>query len=167
MRAFLFTATTAMVAVLMVGPARATVDCTAAQCAAQSAIANCGCPDATNHGAYVSCVAHAVNNLARQNVIATNCKGKVTRCAARSTCGKPGFVVCQIPTEFGTCDTSTTPGTCSAGTSLLCDGTCSADTDCAVSTKCKIKSSADRCTNAGGVVDCSGATTCCAAPTCP
>jgi len=164
------TAATLFVAALLCGglgrPALATVDCEAARCTAQDALIGCGCPDAVNHGQYVSCVAHAVNDLARHDAIPTNCKGKVKRCAARSTCGKPGFVVCQIPTEFGSCDTTTIPGTCSVGTSLLCDGTCSADTDCAVATKCKIKSSDTRCAAAGGVVDCSGATTCCAAPTC-
>ncbi len=140
-------------------PAAATVDCEAARCNPdlQTAISSCGCPDAGNHGSYVSCVAHAAKRAASTGTIPTNCKGKVTRCAARSTCGKPGFVVCKIPV-YGTCDLTT--ATCSEGTSLLADGSCAADTDCLVETKCKIKSSDQRCTDAGGTSDPSSATCC-------
>ena len=155
-----------MTAALLAVPAAralAQIDCSAARCAAQAAIAQCPC-DADNHGRYVSCVAHAVNQLARDGTIPPNCKGKVTRCAARSTCGKPGFVTCLIPTEFGTCDLTSTPGTCAVGTSVVGDGTCAADTDCVVSTRCTIKRAADLCTAAGGAVGTNSS--CCAAPTC-
>jgi len=79
-------------------------DCEAARCSLQSSIDSC-CSNAKNHGQFVSCVAHAVNAASRDGSIPTNCKGKVTRCAARSTCGKEGFVTCTP-----TCDTTT--GTC-------------------------------------------------------
>src|SRR5262245_12086922 len=93
--------------------AAAPPDCEAARCAVQSDLAECPCDlgvpggtaAATNHGHYVSCVAHAVNGLAKDKTIPNNCKGKIRRCAARSTCGKPGAVVCLIP-RLGTCDTT-------------------------------------------------------------
>src|SRR5881628_406531 len=52
--------------------------------------ANCDCAGATTHGAYVSCAAQQAN-ATLQN---PSCRGAVERCAAKSTCGKPGFVTC-------------------------------------------------------------------------
>src|SRR5512145_2195633 len=49
----------------------------------QQSLSQCPCPEAENHGRYVRCVAHAVNKLARDGDIPTNCKGKIKRCAAR------------------------------------------------------------------------------------
>jgi len=127
----------------------ASSDCEAARCAIQDALnQQCPCDAATNHGKYVSCVARLRNNLAKAGTIPINCKGAVQRCAARSTCGKPGFVTCQIPTD--TC----TSGTCAANPTV----TCVTDFDCG--TRCKTKSSVDRCTAAGGAVGTSS--TCCA-----
>jgi len=123
-------------------------DCEAQRCAAQSFIAqNCpSCTEASNHGRYVSCVAHQVKAH-----VSPGCRGKAVRCAARSICGKPGFVTCNIPTD--TCDLST--GHCVAHPDL----TCSTDFDCG--TRCRIKSSDTRCTDVGGQVG--TATSCCAA----
>src|SRR3989442_9279188 len=97
-------------------------DCEAERCAAQTAIEQqCpSCSGATNHGRYVSCVAHVV----KQHV-SPGCRGKAIRCAARSTCGKPGFVTCLIPTD--TCDLSAgSPGTCVGNPSISCTN----DFDC-------------------------------------
>ena len=127
----------------------AQVDCEAARCAAQAAIdQNCSCSTAANHGRYVSCVAHQIKRLVADGTVPMNCKGKITRCAARSVCGKPGFKTCDIPT-YGTCDLAT--GLCTTGTSQLVDGTCTADTDCLVGTRCKVSSSSDRCIARGGI----------------
>jgi len=126
-------------------------DCEAERCAAQTAIdQQCpSCSEAKNHGAYVSCVARVV----RQHV-SPSCRGKAVRCAARSTCGKSGFVTCEIPTD--TCDLSAgSPGTC-VGTPST---SCTSDFDCG--TRCRIKSSDVRCTAAGGRVGASS--TCCPA----
>jgi hypothetical protein len=106
----------------------------------------------SNHGQYVSCVAHAVKRIADRGDIPTNCKGKIKRCAARSVCGKPGFLVCNV-VRPGVCDLAT--GTCVGAA----DRTCLTDTECST-TKCKIKSSPEACANAGGTVVV-GATTCC------
>src|SRR5689334_5382404 len=110
----------------MTAPARAQVDCEAARCAVQDAInQKCPCDAATNHGRHVSCVAHVIKQLSDAGQIPVSCKGKVQRCAARSTCGKPGTVTCTR-TETGTCDT--TVGTCTTGVSAT--GTCSSDAEC-------------------------------------
>src|SRR5262245_39095389 len=59
--------------------------------AARAAIAaNCDCAGATNHGQYVKCA----TEQARATLVNQSCRGAVTKCAARSTCGKPGFVTC-------------------------------------------------------------------------
>ena len=141
---------------LTAGVASATkIDCEPSRCAAQAAIAaQCPCPEATNHGQYVSCVAHVVRQLAAQGDVAINCKGKVTRCAARSTCGKPGFVTCQIPTSECVIAEGALTGTCADDPTIVCTG----DLDCGA--KCKVKSSGDRCLQAGGFVGL--ATSCCA-----
>src|SRR5262245_37716227 len=72
--------------------------------AARAAIAaNCDCAGATNHGEYVSCATEqARNTLANQS-----CRGAVTKCAARSTCGKPGFVTCCRISQRGKLKCST------------------------------------------------------------
>src|SRR5262249_37443684 len=74
------------------GGAKAQVDCDAERCAAQAQIdAACPCDQATNHGEHVRCVAAQVKSL-----VSKECRGKVVRCAAKSTCGKKdGFVACE------------------------------------------------------------------------
>jgi hypothetical protein len=129
------------------------VDCEPARCAVQAAIdEQCPCDGASNHGRYVSCVARLVNKMAREpdSVIPRGCKGKIRRCAARSTCGKPGFVACHIPTD--TCDLTTS--TCTADATK----SCTTDVDCGA--RCRIKRSAEICALRGGVVGASA--TCCA-----
>ncbi len=91
-----------------------------------------------NHGQYVSCVAHAVSAAVRNNELDVNCKGAVTRCAARSTCGKKtGFSTCAI----------CSPGTCSGG---VCDDgttTCTDSSTCPpVLDRCSTKSDPGLCT---------------------
>ncbi len=134
--------------------AQAGVDCEPARCAVQAAIdAECPCTAASNHGRHVSCVAHVVKRLAADGTIPTNCKGKIKRCAARSICGKEGFVTCQIPVT-GTCDT--TAGACVENAALAC----LTDADCVIGSKCRTKHSADLCLASGGTVG--GGSSCCA-----
>jgi len=136
--------------------ARAEVDCSTARCTFDQAVStNCPCDSATNHGRYVSCVAHLTKSLVACGLIPTNCKGKVTRCAARSTCGKDGFVTCTTPTS--TCDTTT--GTCTDDPTVIC----TTDLDCG--SRCSTKHAADRCPTDGVVGNGSCCPTC-AAPTC-
>jgi hypothetical protein len=67
--------------------------------AARAAVAAaCDCSAASTHGAYVSCAAEAAN----ATLVNRSCSKYVKKCAARSTCGKPGFVTCCITSEKGT-----------------------------------------------------------------
>ena len=67
----------------------------AAVLAAREAAADaCDCETATNHGQYVKCVGEVVKARVANGQLPTQCKGAVVSCAARSTCGKPGFVTC-------------------------------------------------------------------------
>jgi hypothetical protein len=128
-----FMLASALMFLLPVGRASAQVDCEAARCIFNSVVASkCDCGTAGNHGKYVSCVAHTVNALKQCGVLAPKCKGKVTRCAARSTCGKEGFLTC---TPTCVTDVSTGAMTCSDDPST----TCTTDADCG---KCHIKNGA-------------------------
>ena len=141
------------------------IDCDAVRCQVQSMIDACAA-NARNHGKCVSCIAHATKDPS----IPKQCRGKIVRCAARSTCGKPSAETCQT-TSAGSCGTD---GTCSQGT--LADGltTCTQDSDCVV-THCHVEQAfpknvtpvpgQDKCTLQGGTP---GTGTCCAAcPTAP
>src|SRR5215470_7174057 len=104
--------------------ASAQVDCETARCTFDQAVnSKCSCTGASNHGQYVSCVAHVVKDLTSCGLLPTNCKGKVTRCAARSTCGKSGFSTCT-PTCIIV--PPATAGTCSNDPTV----SCTADADC-------------------------------------
>ena len=117
-------------------------------------LASCNC-NGGNHGQYVSCVAHKVRDAVRDELLDVNCKGKVTKCAARSTCGKKE--------EFRTC-AFCDPGTCTEG--FCDDGTtaCVDSTTCPpVLRRCATKSSEEHCLASGGIP---GTGSCCQA-TCP
>src|SRR5262249_12427083 len=59
--------------------------------AARAAVeANCDCAGSSTHGAFVDCAA----DQAKATLTNPSCKGEVVKCAAHSTCGKPGFVTC-------------------------------------------------------------------------
>src|SRR5689334_5468968 len=70
----------------------------------------CGCLAATSHGAYVHCVAHAAKGLLHNR----KCLGAVVRCAARSTCGRTGFVTCCRTSASGKTSCSIKHGHCKA-----------------------------------------------------
>lgn len=107
--------------------------------------ANCNCAGATNHGDYVSCAAEQAN----ATLVNKSCRGAVKRCAAKSTCGKPGFVTCCTTNSKGAskCKTKSDPALCVApkdGTACVgqlascCDacagGTCVTTTTIGVTT---------------------------------
>ena len=137
------------------GPgSRGRAACDAARCMVQSTVdESCPCDAAASHGSYLKCVAAVLGQLANQAAIPRPCVGRIIRCAARSTCGKPGAVTCQMPES--TCDTAT--GTCTNDVSV----SCTVDGDCG--TECGIASSADSCLTAGGTVGTSNS--CCVACT--
>jgi hypothetical protein len=79
---------------------------------ARAAVAtNCDCAGAVNHGQYVKCA----TEQAKMTLVNQSCKGAVVKCAARSTCGKPGFVTCCRTTSKGTtkCSTKSRADRCS------------------------------------------------------
>ena len=117
---------------------------------------DCPCDGQSNHGDYVSCVAHIVNALVEEG-LPTNCKGKLTKCAARSVCGKQdrGFATCTT-FEYGTCVANDgLPSTCDTDPTIEC----TVDTDCVASSRCKTTRHVDRCVEDGGAVNL--APTCC------
>jgi len=118
---------------------------------------DCPCEGNRNHGRYVSCVAHVINDLVAEG-LPTNCKGKLKRCAARSVCGKQdrGFQTCTT-FEYGTCtiDPISSLGSCANDPSVVC----TVDTDCVVSQRCKITRHPEKCMSEGQFLDL--APTCC------
>jgi len=89
-----------------------------------------GC-DSGNHGGYVSCVANVANDLATAGTLPTTCKGAVKKCAAKSTCGKPGFVTCCLTnpnTGTASCKIRKDAASCAAknGTAGTCTSCCDA-----------------------------------------
>jgi hypothetical protein len=81
----------------------------------QCAMQNKGCATAPNHGTYVSCVAAVTKSLVASKVLPKSCRGAVKKCAAHSTCGKPGFVTCCANTPKGpTCRTRPDAAACAA-----------------------------------------------------
>jgi hypothetical protein len=79
--------------------------------ARQQVATDCVCdpndPPTVNHGQYVKCAAAVANTRSGldpndANFLPRTCKGAVKKCAAHSTCGKPGFVTCCVTTGSGT-----------------------------------------------------------------
>ena len=67
----------------------------AAVCAARAvADAQCNCATASSHGTYVHCVRGVASAEVNANHLPRACRRNVVRCAAKSTCGKPGAVTC-------------------------------------------------------------------------
>src|SRR5262245_48602818 len=76
----------------------------------------CDCDRAKNHGQYVKCVGEVAKTLAGSGALPEQCKGTVTSCAARSTCGKPGAVTCCRVDRRGKvkCQTKSSAAKCKA-----------------------------------------------------
>jgi hypothetical protein len=64
--------------------------------------AECACDGAATHGAYVRCAAAVASTRVRDGLLPRACRSTVKRCAARSTCGKRGFVTCCRTKAGGT-----------------------------------------------------------------
>jgi hypothetical protein len=107
----------------------------------QAIAADCNCDGSTNHGQYVRCVVHKLKEAVARGELPVNCKGRATRCAARSTCGKKtGFVTCCFA-SLGTCES----GLCQDGVTA-----CTLPEECPQVTRCRIKSTPELCIAAGG-----------------
>jgi hypothetical protein len=68
-----------------------------------TAAGQCDCATFTNHGLYVTCVAGVAKSLSSGTnpSLPKNCTGAVKKCAAHSTCGKPGEVTCCFTSKSG------------------------------------------------------------------
>ena len=102
--------------------------------------ADCPCASFDNHGQYVKCVKGVAIARADNMTLPKNCKGSVIKCAAKSTCGKPGFVTCCKTTATGKVKCATKPSAakctppsggsaCVSGQSSCCDA-CLANGNC-------------------------------------
>jgi hypothetical protein len=104
-----------------------------------------------NHGQYVRCVVQLRNELRKAGCLDDSARRTIARCAARSTCGKPGAVLCCFYTP-GTCEGDPLPGdgtaagTCSTDDGLACD----VDADCTLVRGPKLARGEERCTKKGG-----------------
>jgi hypothetical protein len=100
----------------------------------------------------VSCVVHYRNALRKAGCLDDTAKRTIAECAAKSTCGKEGAVLCCVYDTSGTCDDAapgdgTAAGVCSNDATIVCDTA----TDCIVATgPPKVTRHADTCTNRGG-----------------
>lgn len=120
-----------------------------------------------NHGQYVSCVVRFRNDLRKQGCLDAQSQRTIARCAARSTCGKEGAVLCCVYDTSGTCDDAapgdgTAAGVCSNDAEIACD----TDADCITVGDPKLKRSADVCTDHGGTVV-GGGSVCAGCPALP
>ena len=85
-------------------PANNPDDATSIANARAAADAACDCSTATNHGAYVSCAAAAINSTLDGSDAqhSRSCRGTTKKCYAHSTCGKTDFVSCCKQSAKGT-----------------------------------------------------------------
>jgi hypothetical protein len=104
-------------------------DAAAVAAARQDVEDTCDCAGSTNHGQFVKCAAGVANTRAGANQLPKNCKGAVKKCAAKSTCGKPGFVTCCVTKNSTTkCKLKKSEAACTAkgGTAGTCSSCCDA-----------------------------------------
>src|SRR5262245_11435800 len=81
---------------------------------------HCHCAKSATHGRYVRCAARVAARAVHDGLLRMECKGRIVKCAAKSTCGRPDEVTCEMPTT--TSSTTTTLPTEPCG-----DGTCDPD----------------------------------------
>ena len=71
--------------------------CDAARCAVQATLGS-ACPcNGTGHGSWYKCMVKQIKQLSAQGKLPAKCVRKLLRCASGSTCGRGGYVVCNIP----------------------------------------------------------------------
>ena len=139
-------------------------DVAAALAAACPCDANANAQAWKNHGQYVSCVVRFRNVLRKDGCLADTAKRTIAKCAARSTCGKGGAVLCCVYDSSGTCDDAlpgdgTAAGVCSTDATVVCDTA----TDCITATGPRLARHPEKCTDNGGTVV-GGGSVCSACP---
>ena len=105
-----------------------------------------------NHGQYVKCVVHFRNDLRKAGCLDDAAKRTIASCAARSTCGKDGAVLCCVYDTSGVCSDpladGVPAGTCSNDATIACD----TNADCITASGPKVKRHDTTCTDHGGTV---------------
>jgi hypothetical protein len=168
-------------------------DADAVAAARAAAEAACPCAAATGHGEYVRCTARAVNAAVTAGRLRPRCRAAVMRCAARSTCGRPGFVACcrigatgetscgvrgsaasctapgggsACVSDASSCCDACGPGGCSPTTSTtLPRPGCGTDAECDDGNGCSLDRCIDGlCTHECLCVGPAGSLTCCPGP---
>ena len=135
-----------MLVVASCAPAVAGAACTDPRAVAATRAAAdvlCSCSAATDHRQYVKCVAGVANASVKNGSLSKQCKRAVVKCAAKSTCGTPGFVSCCRTTATGItkCSVKVSASKCAApkggaacvGLAASCCDACSAGS-CPVAT---------------------------------
>jgi hypothetical protein len=113
----------------------------------------------------VSCVVRYRNALRKAGCLEDrSLRRTIARCAARSTCGKPGKVIC-CHASIGACNDAdpnngVAEGVCSNDGEVACDGAA----DC-VKTSGQLTRDPERCLAAGGTVTVGSVCTACSATT--
>ena len=121
-----------LAAVPEIASAKRCDDAAAVADARNAAAAQCDCATAQNHGQYVKCVGDVAKTRASNGQLPTECKGEVTRCAAKSTCGKPesvtccrvdrrGKVRCSVKKSADKCQPPNGGAACVGATTSCCD----------------------------------------------
>ena len=105
-----------------------------------------------NHGKYVSCVVRFRNGLRKMGCLDRSTQREIARCAARSTCGKEGAVLCCVYDTSGTCNDALPGDAAAAG--FCTDGTtpCDTDADCITVGDPIVKRRPETCTDHGGTI---------------
>lgn len=104
-----------------------------------------------NHGQYVKCVVHLRNDLRKAGCLDADAKRTIASCAARSTCGKEGAVLCCKYDTSATCSDlvadGVPAGVCSSDLTTPCDTA----TDCiTVISGPKVSRKVESCVDRGG-----------------
>jgi hypothetical protein len=99
----------------------------------------------------VSCVVRYRNDLRKAGCLDDIAKRTIAKCAARSTCGKEGAVLCCVYDTSGTCSDlapgdGTQAGVCSNDAAKICDTAI----DCITATGPKVSRHLENCTDKGG-----------------
>jgi len=144
-----------MVFALLGVPTAALADCPPDVGAALAAACPCSA-DAhgqawKNHGQYVKCVVQFRNDMRKQNCADKATIRTIARCAARSTCGKEGAILCCKYDLSNTC----VAASCASDAAASCcsnDNTvaCATDADCITVSGPKVKRHPENCTDHGG-----------------
>ena len=109
-------------------------------------VTNCNCAGAVNHGAYVKCSAGRLKN--NNPSLPKSCRGKVQKCAAKSTCGKPGTIICCKKNAAG-------KATCAAKKDCShCVAPNGGSMCCSQNTSCCCKDATPSCSGTGNLCAC-------------